>query len=210
MKVAIYARESSADLTKAPPIEEQIKRAKEWIEENGHELVQVYQDNGYSGGDWRRPEWHQAIKDAKRHHYQMLVTWNQDRLARDTEQFLYFYRNLKEAGVKVFSLIEGDINLETVGGIAKHTTIALAAQLFKKVTSEKVQRAYISKKKEAEKKGISHFWGRKPINLDMVLLQKLKQEGFGYRKIARKYAEKTGRKISYTTVYRALQNPHKK
>jgi hypothetical protein len=58
---SIYARESSDDSRKAPPIQEQIAAGKAWGEERGYNLVQVYADDGYSGGDWTRPEWNQAL-----------------------------------------------------------------------------------------------------------------------------------------------------
>lgn len=38
-----------------------------WGIEQGFSLVRVYADDGYSGGDWTRPEWNQSAKDAKRH-----------------------------------------------------------------------------------------------------------------------------------------------
>ena len=42
MKIGIYARESSADLSKAPPIQAQIERGKQWASQNNHEVVIVY------------------------------------------------------------------------------------------------------------------------------------------------------------------------
>ena len=43
MKVAIYARESSDDIKKAPSIQDQIKIGKQWSEENNHQLVLLFQ-----------------------------------------------------------------------------------------------------------------------------------------------------------------------
>ena len=57
MKVALYARESSDDTRKAPPIEDQIETGKMWAKENNYDVVIVYADDGYSGGDWKRPNW---------------------------------------------------------------------------------------------------------------------------------------------------------
>jgi hypothetical protein len=49
--ISIYARESSDDASKAPPIAEQINAGSVWAAEHGHRGVIVYKDNGYSGGE---------------------------------------------------------------------------------------------------------------------------------------------------------------
>ena len=146
MKLSIYARESSKDTNLAPPIDKQIERGKEWIRQHNYILIDVYIDNGFSGGDWRRPAWNQAKRDAKRHQYNILWVWNQDRIARDTEQFLNFYRILSQYKIKVYSDTEGFIDMSTLGGRVKHTALAQASEIFRLVTSEKVKKSYINKK----------------------------------------------------------------
>src|SRR3989338_5590110 len=112
MKFSIYARESEDDTSKAPSIESQIETGKAWIQENSYNLVNIYKDNGFSGGDWKRLAWNQLVKDAKRHLFNAVWVWNQDRIARNTEQFLWFYRNLNNVKVKVYSHTEGWIDME--------------------------------------------------------------------------------------------------
>jgi DNA invertase Pin-like site-specific DNA recombinase len=203
MKYSIYARESSDDTNKAPPIEEQIKRCKQYAAEHKYKLVDVYSDNGFSGGNWNRPAWKQIVKDAKFHRFNIVLVWNQDRIARDTEQFLWFHRSLKEAYVKLYSICDGIINLDSVGDTAKHISIAMASEIFRKVTSEKVRRSYSSKVKDAKKKGIKVNWGRKPGKYNIDLIRQLKTQGFGYREIANRVGG-----CSYQTIRRLLQNTH--
>lgn len=194
MKVAIYCRESSDDTKKAPPIAEQIKRGEQWAQENNHELVRVYADNGFSGGNWNRPDWNQCIKDAKRHQYAILWTWNQDRLARDTEQFLFFCRNLDKASVRIYEDTSKDfIDLQTLGGRVKHQTLAQASEIFRLVTSEKVKQAY-----QRRKKGTN--WGRPKKDINLVEAIKLRESGSGWRTIAKELG------VSHNTIRRALQN----
>lgn len=195
MKVAIYARESTDDTRKAPPIEEQIARGREWARENNHDLVMIYQDDGYSGGDWKRPAWLQSVKDAKRHAWAILWTWDQDRLARDTEQFLYYQRNLRQAGVQIYEqTAKAFIDMDTLGGRVKHQTMAQAAEIFRLVTSEKVKRAYESRKKEGRP------WGRPAKSWDVDKAVELRRQGWGWRYIAKELG------VGYQTVRRALQN----
>ena len=194
MKVAIYARESSGDTKNAPPITTQIERGKQWASQNNYELIEIYVDDGYSGGDWKRPGWIQARKDARRHFYKVLWVWNQDRLARDTEQFLFFYRSLKEAKCLVYEDTSRDyIDMESLGNRVKHQSLAQAAEIFRLVTSEKVKAAYLRKKD-------STHWGRPKISIDIEKARKLRSKGNGWRTIAKELG------VSHNTVRRALQN----
>lgn len=208
MKVAIYARESTDDTKRAPPIEEQINRGKAWVEENNHELVFVFADNGYSGGNWKRPDWNKAVRHARGGHYNILWTWNQDRIARDTEQFLFFFRNLNERSIKIYSETDGWVNMDDVGGTAKHVSLAMASEIFRKVTGEKVKRTYDRMKIAAEKKGQKVEWGRKKKKLDTKRIMELRNEGKGFKKIAKIIGEETGKKVSYQTIKRRIQNTH--
>lgn len=198
MKAVIYARESSDDLSKAPDIQGQIDRCKQYAEQENIIVTQTYEDNGWSGGAWNRPAWNQLIKDARFHKFVLVLVWNQDRIARDTEMFLRFYRKLKEAYVKVYSITEGEINLESVGGVAKHVSLAMSAEIFRKVTSEKVKKAYAMKLNKARKTGEKVRWGRKPKDYDINFVTHLRSQGLGYRKIA----EQVG--CSYQTIRRLL------
>lgn len=194
-KVGIYARESSDDLSKAPPIEAQVERGRAWAAEQGHEVVRVYADNGCSGGDWKRPEWNQAVSDARRHLYQLLWTWNQDRLARDTEQFLWFYRNLNEARVRIWEDTSNDfIDLSTLGNRVKYQSLAQAAEIFRLVTGEKVKQAYQRNLKAGRP------WGRPKMHTDTQKALELRLRGWSWRKIGAELG------CSHTTIKRLLQN----
>lgn len=197
---SIYARESSDDTNKAPSIQEQIDRAKQYCLEKCYDIAEIYQDNGYSGGDWKRPSFNRLKNDAKRHLFKIVIVWSQDRIARDTEQFLNFYRTLKESNVKLYSLTEGEINMDNLGDRVKHTSMAQASEIFRLLTSDKVKKAFESKKKEAEKQGLKVKWGRTPKNLDIQQIITLRKQGQGYRQISNSIGG-----ISYQTIRRVLQ-----
>ena len=198
MKSAIYARESSDDTNKAPPIDKQIQIGREWLESNGHELVFTFADNGFSGGNWNRPEWNNAITKAKGNTYKILWVWNQDRIARDTEQFLYFYRQLRTKKVAIYdNTFKGFIDMETLGGRVQHTTIAQAAEIFRILTSDKVKAAYNAKK---QRDGDNLVWGRPKIKFDINKAIELRKQGLGYRVIGKAIG------VNYQTIRRMLLN----
>lgn len=196
-KVSAYVRESSDDTGKAPSIKEQIERIKQFVTEKGYNLINIYSDNGFSGGDWKRPAWNQLVKDARRHLFKIVIVWNQDRIARDTEQFLWFYRNLDQAHIKIYSLTDSWIDMTSLGDRVKHTSLAQASEIFRLVTSDKVKKAYESKKK---KEGENFSWGRPKGKYDLDLIKNLRSKGKGYRQIAKQIG------CSYQTIRRLLQN----
>ncbi|MFW5889083.1 MAG: recombinase family protein [Bacillota bacterium] len=200
MKTVIYARESSGDTNKAPPIEEQIKRAKQYCLEKDYELIDIYADNGYSGGNRKRPEYNRLLREARGHKFKLVLVWNQDRIARDTEQFLYFNRNMKENHVQVFSLVANEyIDLEKLGDRVKFQSLAQADEIFRLVTSDKVKRAYEMKKRKSKDSEID--WGRPRKELDINKILALRASGAGYRAIAKEF------NCSYQTIRRVvLQN----
>lgn len=185
-------------MTNAPDITEQIRRGMEWTLSHKHELAEVYQDLGYSGGDWKRPAWNQAIRDARRHAFGILWVWNQDRLARDTEQFLRFYRELSGQGVRIWEETAGAfIDMSTLGGRVQHQSLAQAAEIFRLVTSEKVRAAYRRKRERGES------WGRPRTELtaeQVARARELRTQGAGWRRVA----SELGGVVSYQTVRRLL------
>lgn len=206
-KICIYARESDDDTCKAPDISKQIEIGREQLKELGHELAGVYADNGYSGGDWNRPNWQQMVKDARNRNrnFDAVWCWNQDRLARDTEQFLWLYRNLKEAGIKqVLSGTEGEIDMSTAGGRFTHTITAAAAEFLRIQTSEKVRKTYASKKQRALKNGERLIWGRPALNLNMEAVKELRNKGKGWRSIAKELGYPNH--VTIRNRYMALKN----
>lgn len=201
MKVAGYFRESSDDTNKAPSISAQIERFRQWAAQENHEITGEYADNGYSGGDWKRPQWQKSVNDAKRHIWVILWVWNQDRLARDTEQFLWYYRQLATAKVKMFEDTSNNfIDMSDLGGRVKHQTLAQAGEIFRLVTSDKVKQAYRRKKAKGES------WGRPNKKFDIELAKKLRARGQGWREIANEVSVGLEKSVSYQTVRRVLLN----
>jgi len=193
--VSIYARESSKDTKIAPPIENQIRSGEEWILKQGFNHYETYSDNGFSGGDWKRKGFNKVLEQAKACKFHVLYVWNQDRIARDTEQFLYFYRVLTAGHVKIYEGSSNSyIDMESFGGRVKHQSLAQASEIFRLVTSEKVKRAYERKKARGE------TWGRPAKNYDKAKAEALRRQGYGWRIIGRECG------VSYQTVRRELLN----
>jgi DNA invertase Pin-like site-specific DNA recombinase len=167
MKGKIYGRESSDDTERAPPVGNQIEIGKERFAELGHELTGIYKDEGLSGGNWRRPDFLRLLDELKKGEF--VWAWSQNRLARDTEMFLWFVRQVKEKGGLI--MIDREfIDMASSGGKLKHTVIAATDEFVRTETGEKVEKVYSHKLKKArannaligDLKGLG-VWGRKPV-----------------------------------------------
>jgi DNA invertase Pin-like site-specific DNA recombinase len=203
MKAAIYARESVSDTKNAPDIKEQISKCVEYCLNNNIEVAGIYKDNGFSGGNWNRPEYNNLLSASRGHRFHTVVVWSQDRIARDTEQFLSFYRQLRKNNITVHSLTEGFIDMESLGGRVQFTSLAMASEIFRLLTGEKVKRTYQGKKIEAEKKGTSVKWGRRRLEFDAAEALRLHNEGRSLRYIGNVFG------VSPQTVMRLFQNTNR-
>lgn len=68
-----------------------------------HEIMRVYEDNGYSGATADRPALAQLLEDASSGLFEAVVVYAWDRIARDTMLDGYIRYRLKALGVTVLS-----------------------------------------------------------------------------------------------------------
>jgi site-specific DNA recombinase len=82
MRAVIYARYST-DLQSASSIDDQVRLCRERIEQDGHELVQVYSDRAVSGASLVRPGIQLLMRDASRGAFDVVYAEALDRMSRD-------------------------------------------------------------------------------------------------------------------------------
>jgi DNA invertase Pin-like site-specific DNA recombinase len=111
---AIYARYSS-DLQREASIDDQVRICKERLGREGWRLHQVYSDREISGSNLLRAGVQSLMADAGRRHFSVVVAESLDRLSRDQEDIAALYKRLSFAGVKIFTLSEGEINELHIG-----------------------------------------------------------------------------------------------
>lgn len=95
MKAVIYARTSS------PIVDDnhQVVAAKEFIDQNHFELQKVYADINFSAFDLNRPELKRLMLDAKNKEFDVIVTYSNDRLFRDSIELEKFNTELTSHGI---------------------------------------------------------------------------------------------------------------
>lgn len=114
MNAVIYARYSS-DLQRDASIEDQIRLCRKRIEEEGWQYLHAYADRAQSGASALRSAYQSLLEDARRGEFDVVVAEALDRLSRDQEDIAGLFKRLRFAGVRLFTLAEGEISELHVG-----------------------------------------------------------------------------------------------
>lgn len=146
MIAVIYARYSS-DLQRDASLEDQIRLCRARIEYEGWQYLHAYTDRAISGASALRPAYQSLIEDARRVHFGIVVAEALDRLSRDQEDIAGLFKRLRFAGVRLFTLSEGEISELHVG--LKGTMNAL----FLKDLADKTRRGLEGRVREGRSGG---------------------------------------------------------
>lgn len=139
-RVAAYCRVSTDKEDQANSFESQkryfeeyISNRKDWI------LVEIYADDGVSGTNTKkRKEFRRMIADAKLGKFDLILTKEITRFARNTLDSIQYTRELKAIGVGVIFCLDNINTLETDGEV-RLTIMASLAQDESRRTSERVK-----------------------------------------------------------------------
>lgn len=137
MRIAAYCRVSTAKEEQLDSLANQKEFFEAYAQTNGYELVHVYADEGISGTQMRKREQFQALlRDAVRHHFDLVVVKDISRFARNTVDFLQSVRALKELGVNtrfltanMDSLGESEFVLTLFGALAQEESANLSRRV---------------------------------------------------------------------------------
>ena len=194
-----------------------IKSKKEWI------FVDGYVEEGVTGtrAD-KRPSFMRMIKDAKLKKFDLIITKDVSRFARDLEDSIHYIRELKSSGVGVFfenqALNTFDPNVELV----LNMLFNIAQEESKKISAS-VKFGYRKAIDKGHVLGSSNITGYKKDKCKLVIIEeeaKLVRKIFelyatgeyGFHKLAKKlfdegYTNKKGRIFDKDTLKRMIQNP---
>lgn len=128
-KAKIYIRVSTEDQAREGySLKAQKKHLVAFVNEKGYELVEVYEDAGFSGKNTDRPALQQLLLDAKERTYDVLVTLSPDRLSRNIIDQAIIREILDKNGVQLKFLTlpvdtttpEGDLITNIIGSVSQY------------------------------------------------------------------------------------------
>lgn len=105
--IALYVRVSSEDQVKGYSIPGQLEELRAYAAEHNLSIYREYVDDGYSGKSIDgRPAMLELLADAKQRHFQTVITWKLNRLARNLVDQLNMLEIFKQHNIGYMSLTE--------------------------------------------------------------------------------------------------------
>jgi len=177
VKVALYARVS----TKDQDCENQIRELRQWAHTAGHEIVEIYQDNGISGSKGRdkRPEFDRLLKDAVRRKFKLVASWGLDRLGRSMKDLVNTLSDLRDVDCGIY-LHKQAIDTTTKEGKMLFHVLGMFAEFELDMISERIKAGLARAASEGR------FPGRPKLTDDKIdEIKAMRKQGHGIRKTAK-------------------------
>jgi DNA invertase Pin-like site-specific DNA recombinase len=132
------------------------------------------------------------MADARRGHFDIVLVWASDRIARSVKHFLEVLDELSRLNIEYVSFRE---NIDTGGPLGRAVVIIIGAvaELERNLIIERVRAGMRRAKLEGQ-----HI-GRQPLELDDAAIRRDRCQGQSLRQIAK------GHRISTATVQRVLR-----
>lgn len=140
-KTAIYSRKSKFT-GKGESINNQIEMCKNYAKlhlgiTNDDDFI-IYEDEGFSGGNTKRPKLQQMMKDIKNKEINTLLFYKLDRISRNVTDFCNLKMELEKYDVKFYSVSENFDNA-TPGGNAMMMMTSVFAELERNTIAERIR-----------------------------------------------------------------------
>lgn len=221
-RVAAYCRVSTDNEDQANSFESQQRYFRQYIERNPDwELYEVFADEGISGTNTKkRKEFNRMISCAKKGDFDLIITKEISRFARNTLDSIYYTRDLKKHGVGVIFLND---NINTLDGDAE-LRLAIMSSIAQEESRKTSERVKWGQKRQMEQSvvfghsmlGYDIKDGKMTINEEgakivRLIFHKFVDEGKGTHVIARELREEgilpcRAREWQSTVILRVIRN----
>ena len=221
-RVAAYCRVSTDNDDQANSFESQQRYFRQYIERNPDwELYAIFADEGISGTNTKkRKEFNRMIACAKNGDFDLIITKEISRFARNTLDSIFYTRDLKKHGVGVIFLND---NINTLDGDAE-LRLAIMSSIAQEESRKTSERVKWGQKRQMEQGvvfgrsmlGYDVKGGKMTINEDgakivRLIFRKFVDEGKGTHVIARELREEginpmRMKEWSNTVILRVIRN----
>ena len=150
MKAALYVRTSTNDQT----TENQERELRAVAARLGHQILEVYADNGISGakGRDRRPAFDRLCRDATRRRFDIIMAWSVDRLGRSLQDLVGFLSEIHASRVELYLHVQG-LDTTTPAGRAMFQMMGVFAEFERAMIQERVRAGLARAKAQGKQVG---------------------------------------------------------
>ena len=186
-RAALYMRVSTVDQNP----ETQLHDLRQMAQQRGFEIVSEHTDR-ISGAKARRPGLDEMMRNARRGHFDVVLVWASDRIARSVKHFLEVLDELNGLNIEFVSFRE---QIDTTGPLGRAIVIIVGAvaELERNLIVERVRAGMRRARLEGR-----HI-GRKSLELDRTAILRDRERGHSLGQLAKSHG------ISRTTVHRVLR-----
>ena len=195
MRAAIYLRVSTADQSTSRQ-ERELRAAAERM---GHEVVEVYEDFGISGGKGRekRPAFDRLHQDATRRQFDIIMAWSVDRLGRSLQDLVAFLEHIRACDIGLFLHQQG-LDTTTPSGRAMFQMLGVFSEFERSIIRERVKSGMARAKATGTKSGKAIGRPRLDPTRREAIRTAHQAGGIGLRGVARQFG------VGVETVRRIL------
>jgi len=140
-QIAIYSRKSKFT-GKGESIGNQVELCKEYVRNMfGEEYVDrcvVFEDEGFSGGNLKRPDFQRMMDDVRKHKFKAIIVYRLDRISRNISDFTGLIDELTKLDVSFVSIRE-QFDTSTPMGRAMMFIISVFSQLERETIAERIR-----------------------------------------------------------------------
>lgn len=138
IRVAIYSRKSKETDT-GESIKNQIQMCKDYFLRKGDNYIfDIFQDEGFSGGNTNRPEFQRMMLLAKNGQFDIIACYKVDRIGRNIIDFMNTFSDLEKHNITLVSVTEG-FDPNTPVGRMMMTMIAGFAEMERMNIAQRVK-----------------------------------------------------------------------
>lgn len=170
-KVAIYARVSTEHEAQLSALDNQVQYYDEILKKNPDWIFyDRYIDEGLSGTSTKkRKNFMRMMEDAKAGRFDLIVTREVSRFARNTVDTLQETRKLKKIGVEVYFIDDNIWTFNDEDGELKLTIMATLAQNESKKTSQRVKAGQLISFQNGVFYGTGNILGYDKVGKDLII-----------------------------------------
>ena len=224
LRVTYYCRVSTDSDVQLNSLDNQLEYYENYIRSKENwTFVDGYIEEGITGtrAD-KRPSFMRMIKDAKLNKFNLIITKDVSRFARDLEDSIHYIRDLKSSGVGVFFENQALNTFDPNSELVLNMLFNIAQEESKKISTS-VKFGYRKAIDKGHVLGSSNITGYRKDNCKLVIVPeeaKLVKRIFelyatgeyGFHKLAKKlfddgFVNKKGRIFDKDTLKRMIQNP---
>lgn len=158
MRAVTYSR-ISTDLQSETSINEQTRRARQYAEMKGWDVVDSFEDSGFSGMNTNRPAFQELME--RRGEWDVVIALKLDRFHRNSSNAQLWARNLNTIG-KNFVAMDIDVDTTSAMGMAVFKIITALNEMEVEVTRERTKIGLDGVKNEGR------WVGKPPLGYDSV------------------------------------------